>query len=117
MGWSRNKYHYIIRKVKKQASNIQTDKLLTAASNGDAELIKEMKNIKGGKKQGQSLPDTVEGAEGPDEILDMFREVYKNLYNSAESIEAINKIKYNINERIGVDSVQEVNKITGEILK
>ena len=76
-----------------------------------------MKTIKGSKKKGTSMPDTVEGAEGPDEILDKFREVYGNLYNSAESIDAMKGIKTTINGMIDHDSTAEINKITGDILK
>ena len=76
-----------------------------------------MKNIKGSKSKGQSLPDNVEGAEGPDEILNKFKEVYENLYNSAESINAMNGIKESIMGMIGPESVGEVNRITGSVLK
>ena len=75
MAHSRNKYHYAVRKAKKLSNNIRASNLLDAANRGEADLLKEMKNIIGKKKEGQSLPDIVEGAEGPDEILNKFREV------------------------------------------
>ena len=90
---------------------------MEAANRGEADLLQEMKTIKGKKKKGQSLPNTVEGAEGPDEILNKFREVYENLYNSAESIEAMKAIKTNIARLIDQDSVDEIQKITGKVLK
>ena len=57
MCWSRNKYHYAIRKVKKLSDQIRAEKLLEAANCGEANLLKEMKNIKGVQKKGQSLKE------------------------------------------------------------
>ena len=44
-----------------------------------------MKAIRGGKVVHAELPETVAGADGQDEVVDKFREVYSTLYNSAES--------------------------------
>ena len=117
MTHSRNKYHYAVRRVKKLSKTIRASNLLDAASKGDANLLKEMKNIKGKKKQSQTLLNNVKGAEGPDEILDKFREVYQALYNSAESVDAMEFIKTKINNLIGPDSLKEVRKVTGEVVK
>ena len=105
MCWARNKYHYAIRKVKKLSDQIRAEKLLDASNSGEANLWKEMKNIKGKQKKGQSLPESVDGAKGPEEILNKFKEVYETLYNSSESIESMNIIKTRINHLITEDSV------------
>ena len=53
---------------------------------GDLHLLKEMKVLRGGGCNGQTeLPDTVDGANGPEEVVEKFREVYSALYNSAGS--------------------------------
>ena len=75
--------------------------------------MKEMKKVKGGKKGGQTIPELVEGAQGTEEILEKFREVYQALYNSAESEEAMAVIKETIAGLIDENSLIEVQKITG----
>ena len=53
---------------------------------GDLHLMQEMKVLRGGGGHSQEeLPDTVGGANGPEEVVDKFREVYSTLYNSASS--------------------------------
>ena len=66
-----------------------------------------------GKKKGGSLPECVEGADTPIDIVDKFKEVYKALYNSVPS--DINKLK----EQLVLDSDAsfEVNRVTGAIVK
>ena len=76
-----------------------------------------MKRIRGGNKV-QTMPtDTIEGANGSQEISEKFKEVYKTLYNSAESADEVNSIKSKINEVISPDSVHEVNKVTKDCVK
>ena len=111
MSSTRNKYHYAIRRVKKLSEEIRAKNLFSASLQGDINLLKEMKKIKGSKKESLDLPDTVEDANGPDEIVDKFREVYEDLYNSADTSEAMNLIKDQLRLMIGQDSVTEVNKV------
>ena len=81
------------------------------------DLLKEMKNIKGGNKLMQDLPDVVEGECGEDQIVDKFKEVYASLYNSAETNEEMKDIKSKIATLIKSDSVHEVRKVTGMKVK
>ena len=55
---TRNQYHYTVRKVKKLAGDIWAQKLLEASENGSIELLKEMKKVKGSKKERPDLPET-----------------------------------------------------------
>ena len=108
----RNKYHYAVRKSKAAADKVNLEKLFEAAKSGDTDLLKEMKRIRGGNKV-QTMPtDTIEGANGSQEISEKFKEVYKTLYNSAESADEVNSIKSKINEVICPNSVHEVTKVT-----
>ena len=93
MCWSRNKYHYAVRKLKKLSAKNRAIELLEASEAGDIALMKAMKEIKGGKSTGQTMPDSIEGKSEHHEILEKFREVYEQLYNSAESKGAMNIIK------------------------
>ena len=116
---SRNVYHYVIRKVKKEADLSRAQKLLEASESGSVNLLLEMKKIKGSKKMKHDLPDDVGGANGEVNIVERFCDVYEALYNSSESIEALNVLKHQLNGMIaGSDtSGHEVGKVTGAIVK
>ena len=117
ISWSRNTYHYAVRKLKKQTDNIMAENLMEAAQESEYDLLQEMKKVKCGKVTGQSMPDEIDGETEPAEILDKFREVYEMLYNSAGTSEAMNVIKENLALVIGDDCLEEVNKITSATLK
>ena len=67
-----------------------------------------MKRIKGGKKEFTSLPESVEGADTPEEIADKFKEVYEALYNSADTSEAVGLIKDKLELMIDGKSLDEL---------
>ena len=81
---TRNKYHYVVRRVKKQVDHIGAKNILEASEKGDVHLLKEMKNLKSSKSTA-SLPESVEDADNPEDIVNKFRTVYSTLYNSAPS--------------------------------
>ena len=68
-----------------------------------------------GKGAQSDLPETVEGAETEESIVEKFKEVYEALYNSAES--NTDSLKEKIKDLIKEDSMNEVNKITGDSVK
>ena len=76
-----------------------------------------MKNVKSGCKVNTELPDNVGGAEGEEEICGKFRQVYSSLYNSASTAKDVSDIKVNLEEKIKMESMEEVMKITGEKVK
>ena len=57
------------------------------------------------------------GAEGEQEIVEKFREVYSALYNSASTAPEVQIIKDQLQVLIKQDSLEEVNKITGDVVK
>ena len=113
----RNRYHYAIRKAKNNSTILSATKLIEASERGDSELLKEMKNIKGSKNKEQSMHESLEGKAIEDEILKKFKDVYEELYNSSESVDAMRVIKLKLKEAIKEDSMHEVNKITGKTVK
>ena len=117
MRWTRNKYHYAIRKLKKESDNILAKQFMEASENSDIDLLNEMRNVKGNKKKGQVMPERIDGESDPDQILDKFKSVYEELYNSAESINAMTVIKEKLKDTISQENLVEVNKITGNIVK
>ena len=76
-------------------------------------MLKEMKVIRGGTGRHSELPDTVAEANGPEEIVEKFREVYKNLYNSAGTQEEMAMLHNRVAELIKMESINEVDKVTG----
>jgi hypothetical protein len=113
----RNKYHYAVRKAKLNSNITLASKFMEASERGEMDLLKEMKNIKGSNNKEQSMPECLEGKTTEDEIVKKFKEVYEDLYNSSESVEAMREIKLKLKEIITEDSMNEVNKITGKIVK
>ena len=109
---TRNKYHYAIRRVKRRADQIRANNLFEASKAGDIDLLNEMKKLNG-KKTGGSLPECVEGADTPSDIVDKFKEVYESLYNSVPS--DIHKLLEKL--VIDGDTSFEVNKVTGAKVK
>ena len=103
--------------MKKKSKNIRAAKLLEASNEGNIDLLNEMKKVRGSKKGTQSLPECVDGAQGHQEILDKFREVYETLYNSAESKESMDNIKRLLKDLINENSMDEVIKVTGAKVK
>ena len=88
MAKTRNRFHYAIRRARKRADLVRAQKLFEASEVGCMDLLKEMKQIRnGGKTTCSDLPDSVAGANGEEEIVGKFREVYSSLYNSCGSEE------------------------------
>ena len=115
---ARNAYHYAVRRIKKQADLIRAQRLLEAAESGSADLLREMKKVRGSKKMSHDLPDEVAGACGQSNIVEKFCEVYEELYNSAGSTEVLNSLKEQISADIGGEaSCAEVFQISREIVK
>ena len=75
-----------------------------------------MKKIKSGGKN-SSILETVGGKTGQSEVVEEFKKVYQDLYNSADTSEAMKLIKDNIRNAIDRDSLKEADKITGYIVK
>ena len=117
MSWSRNKYHYSVRRAKKLAASIRAHDLLQAAELGDIHLLKEMKNTLSSKSTPETLPESLDGRVTHDDILDRFKIIYESLYNSAETASAVDDIKIRLRSLINTDSLMEVNKITGKVVK
>ena len=71
-----------------------------------------MKLIRGGNKQHASCPDNIDDASGPEEISELFKKVYEDLYNSVESVEAMEVIKGELHSLINMQSIVDVRRVT-----
>ena len=100
MCWTRNKYHYAVRRAKRLAGSMESRKLLEAAEAGDTALMAEMKRVLGRKDTGQAVPECLDDKVTHDTILERFKECYEELYNSAGSEDAMNVIKAKLEKKM-----------------
>ena len=120
MRWSRNQFHYAVRRAKRVAATMKARKLLEAAEEGNIALMKEMRNTLERKSHGQAVPESLDGKVTHDTILDRFRECYEELYNSAGTQHAMDIIKEKLKNIIQGNkdqSVKEIQKVTGKLVK
>ena len=101
----------------KKKDLLKAKRLFTASMEGDFHLLKEMKLIRGGKSVVSDLPETVAGANGEEEVVGKFREVYSSLYNSSESETEMSALLETVSTLIGDDSLGEVRRVTGSKVK
>ena len=113
---TRARYHMAIRRVRRMQEKLKMQKLFEAAMTGKADLVKEMKKSHGGKPK-HELPENVAGANGEEEVCEKFKSVYKELYNSADTSNAMKVIKDEVEEEVNKESRCEVFKITGDVVK
>ena len=76
-----------------------------------------MKTIQGGKKGCVSTPECVDGANGEEEIVEKFRQVYFKLYNSVGTETEMSELAVRVEKMISGVSATEVKKVTGSKVK
>ena len=67
MKMTRNKYQHALRRIRNEVNRVKAQKLFEASLWGGADLITELKKIRGGKYR-HELPETVAGANGETEV-------------------------------------------------
>ena len=100
-----------------KADLIKAGKLFVASFESDMNLLKEMKRNKGGDSYSNELPDLVDGANGEEEVVEKFKEVYFSLYNSAETNTEMADLFKKVTSLIKNDTFDEVKKVTGAKVK
>ena len=114
---TRNQFHYSVRRVKKMSKSIRARKLLEASKSGTVNLLAEMKKIKGGKKVSGDLPECVGGVNGEEKVVEAFKDVYYNLYNSSSTSEQMVELQQLLQGDISETCSEHVDKITGPVVK
>ena len=115
---TRAKYHYAIRSVKAREAELKRQRLLEASQESKKDLLAEMKKIRGDKKRSGALPDQVGQARGGEQIVEEFRKVYKDLYNSLDDTELLGQLKAEMEQKVGQEeSEEEIARMTGEAVK
>ena len=80
-------------------------------------MVRELQKSFGNKKATQQIPDCLEGKVNPGEILEQFREGYKELYNSICTVEEMSLIKLHIADLLPSEPAAEASKITSSVVK
>ena len=113
---TRNGYHSGVRRSRRLADLNLATRLFEASETGTSNLMQEMKRVYSGKSS-NDLPENVAGANGEEEIVDKFRQVYQGLYSSSDSSSEMDNINAQISGLINPDSINEVLKVNGNIVK
>lgn len=120
MKHTRNKYHFAVRKLKRQVNQMKVTDLLEAAESGNTALFKEMKKSLESKSSGQEVPDCLEGKVCHQDIIEKFRECYSELYNATDRNQEMESLNARIKQLISDNcdcSVVEVNLINSDVVK
>ena len=110
---TRNIYHYQFKKCKKAEDIVKKNKLLDACfNNSEGDIFKEIKKL---RKTKQAVANTIDGVN--ENISEHFKTLYSNLYNSVEDADNMTRVSIEVEDNIGEYSVDDVNKVTPEIVK
>ena len=109
---TRSIYHYQIRECKKMKQTLETNTLLAACLLGNGDLFKEIRKI---RNSNPTLAYVIDGVY--DEIPSYFAGIYSNLYNSCNDGKDIFLIYDQLKNRISFHSLNEIEKITPELVE
>ena len=114
MKFSRNNYHYAVRRAQHSLKNTENSKLI--AKIGSSNLFNELKMLcKNTKSDVTTVIDDVHGAQN---ISNHFQSIYENLYNEQDDIEkkVIDDILMKL-ELDGQKTLETVNLFTEDLVK
>lgn len=112
---TRNKYHYAIRKVRKQEALIRKNKFLDDCLSGNVNNIFE--KIKSDRKNKASSAKTVDGISGQENIADLFKNIYSDVYNKhKEDNVELSDFLNSLNDKINATDMDFVNKISDSLI-
>ena len=111
------KYRHAVRKAQKKANTERASTMLAAAESGDKALMAQMKAVMGSKKTKQEMPDSLEGSVGEGEILEKFRDLYSELYNSCSTEGEMKDLLQDLKNHIDCRAEGEVAKMTPQVVK
>ena len=112
---TRNKYHYAIRKIRKNESAVRKEKFLQDLQSGNVNDI--FQNIKNSRKDKSSAARTVDGVSGPQNISDLFKNLYSEVYNKYDDGESkLLDLLTDTNLKINQSDLTHVNRITESLV-
>ena len=115
MKTTRNKYHYALRKVKKQEEAIRKNKFLQACLNNKIEdIFSELKSM---RSKGSQISKVIDGKNQQPEIAEHFKDIYKQIYNVHDDTTELNRIRVQNSQNIKITDCHIVNRITPDIVQ
>ena len=102
---TRNRYHMEFKKCKRTEQTIKNSKLLDPCLNGNGNFFKEIKLI---RKAKYKCANTIDGV--TNDIPNHFKNIYSELYSSVTDGDEVEKISKELETKIEVQSVEDVNK-------
>ena len=115
MKTTRNKYHFAIKKVKKQEEAIRKSKFLQACLNNKIEDI--FSELKAMRNKGGHISKVIDGKNKQPEIAEHFKEMYQEIYNIHDDTAEFNRIKILNSNKINNTDLNIVNRITPAIVQ
>lgn len=111
------KYRSAVRKAQAQANKESAQALMAAAESGNQALMAQMRRTMGNKKATQELPHSLEGAEEETEIVEKFRDLYNQLYNSCSTEEEVEVLLAGLRSKIDCRQEGEISKMTTAVVR
>ena len=102
------------RKCINASEALKRENFILASLNGDKDLFKELKKRRGFDS---TTSTKVDGANSPESIADKFKDIYEKLYNRTSNSEPINKLLSEINENVSEKDMDDVEKVTSEMVE
>ena len=114
---TRTKYRCAVRKAQQLANKAKAGSMLEAAEKGDRALILRMRAVMGSRKSSQEVPASLEGEVGEAEILEKFRTLYEQLYNSCNTDGEVKGLLQELEGKIDCRTEGEVSKVTSLVVQ
>ena len=111
---TRTKYHYAIRLVRKQESEIRKNNFLQKCLDGKINDI--LKNIKSSRKNKSSAAKNMDGVSGSENIASRFKNIYEGIYNQHDSKDKVTDILCDLNANISNHDRSQLDKISETLI-
>ena len=109
---TRNIYHFQVKKCKKSEDIIKRNFLLDSCLNGNGNIFAELKKMRKGKPVVATSMDNEQN-----NIPNHFKGIYSKLYNSTNDKDELNAIKSEVEMKINLTHLADVEKVTADVVK
>ena len=106
MKYSRNQYHFAVRRTQNSLKLIENDKLVSKMNS--PELFEEIKKVC--KEKTSNVSSVIDDIHGSKNITEHFRNIYENLYNEQDDVDR-NFIE-EINDKVAGNTAAAKNTIS-----
>ena len=110
---TKNKFNYMLRKVRKREKHLRNDRFITECLNGKVNNV--LSEIKRSRQQNQ-VSSSMDGKSGSKNISDHFKNIYQELYNTHDDKDEILVINNRIESKINQSQDNILNKITPNLV-